>query len=87
MDELFGHPKVILEVLVAYWLFSAIVTSMPEPPSDAFWYKWLYGTLHIFAGNVSAFAASKIQSLENSTTITTRSTQVAPEKNDKPGGQ
>jgi len=66
MDELFAHPKVILEVLIAYWLFSAFVTSMPPPEVGSFWYKWIYDLLHLFAGSVKKFADSKIQSLESS---------------------
>ncbi len=64
MDELFAHPKVILEVLIAYWAFSAIVSGMPDPPEGSFYYKWAYATLHAFAGNLTKFAESKIQSLE-----------------------
>jgi len=67
MDELFQHPKVILEVLVAYWAFSAVVSGMPDPPEGSFFYKWLYATLHAFAGNLKQFADSKIQSLEKTT--------------------
>lgn len=65
MEELLAHPKVILEVLVAYWLFSAVVSGMPDPPADSFWYKWAYATLHTFAGNLKQFADSKTQSLES----------------------
>lgn len=64
MDELFAHPTVILKVLAVYWAFSAIVSSMPDPPQGSFWYKWIYGALHAFAGNISKFAESKIRSLE-----------------------
>lgn len=79
MNELAQHPKLILEVLAAYWLFSAIVTSMPVPPKDSFWYLWLYGALHAFAGDVSKFAASKIAALESSTTVTvTKHTEANP---------
>ena len=64
MNELFQHPKVILEVIVAYWAFSAIISGMPDPPQGSFYYKWAYATLHAFAGNLKKFADSKIQTLE-----------------------
>ncbi len=67
MDELYSHPRIIIEILVAYWLFSAIVASMPDPPSESFWYKWIYGALHLFAGNMKTFADSKLKSLETTT--------------------
>ncbi len=71
MSELTQHPRVILEVLVAYWAFSAIVSGMPDPPTGAFYYKWLYATLHAFAGNLRQFADSKLQSLESVTVTKT----------------
>lgn len=80
MDDLLGHPRIILEVLAAYWLFSAIVTSMPKPPSGSFWYSWIYDALHIFAGNVSKFADSKIQALESTTVTVTKKTEGEPPK-------
>lgn len=80
MDELLQHPKLILEVLAAYWLFSAVVTSMPPPPSGSFWYSWLYGSLHVFAGSIKMFADSKIQALESTTVTVTKQT----EKQEKP---
>lgn len=78
MNDLMGHPKLILEVVVAYWAFSALVSGMPVPPVGAFWYAWLYATLHAFAGNLAKVADAKIQSLENSTTVTTKTTSVDP---------
>lgn len=83
MNELFQHPRIILEVLVAYWGFSAIVSGMPEPPSTAFWYRWLYATLHAFAGNLKQFADSRIQSLSQTTVITKTQEVVAPKETAK----
>lgn len=79
MDELFQHPKIILEVLVAYWGFSAVVSGMPDPPTDSFFYKWLYATLHAFAGNLKQFADSKIQTLSQTTVTKVQQIQ-APDK-------
>lgn len=68
MNELMQHPKVVLEVLAAYWAFSAIVTGMPKPSPTSYWGTWVYDTLHLFAGSVKQFADSKIQSIQ--TTVT-----------------
>lgn len=70
MNELAQHPKLILEVLIAYWAFSAIVTGMPKPPENSYWATWVYDTLHLFAGSVKQFADSKMQAISQQTTIT-----------------
>ncbi|HEY2383284.1 MAG TPA: hypothetical protein VGK48_19075 [Terriglobia bacterium] len=37
-----------------YWIFSAAVSSMPEPaPDDAPGYRWLYRFVHSIAGNLT----------------------------------
>lgn len=74
MNDLIAHPKIIFEVLVAYWAFSAVVSGMPDPPLDSFYYKWLYATLHAFAGNLKQFADNKIEALEQTTVVKTTST-------------
>lgn len=68
MNELFQHPKLIFEVLAAYWAFSALVSGMPDPPQGSFFYAWLYHSLHAFAGNLTKFADSKIQAMTSTTT-------------------
>ena len=80
MNGVLAHPQIVTaaEVMIAYWAFSAFVSGMPAPPPGAFWYAWLYSTLHMFAGNLRQFADSKIQSLE--TTVTTKTTSVDPTK-------
>lgn len=85
MDELLQHPKIILQVLIAYWAFNAFVSGMPDPPAGSFWYKWAYATLHAFAGNIRQFADSRIQTLETSVTrspdqIKTKVTQTVEKK-------
>jgi hypothetical protein len=36
------------------WAFSALVSGMPAPvDTDSKGYRWLYGSLHSFAGNLS----------------------------------
>lgn len=68
MSELGQHPKLIFEVMAAYWAFSAIVSGMPDPPPGSFFYMWLYHSLHAFAGNLTKFAESKMQATSSTTT-------------------
>jgi hypothetical protein len=58
VSEALQHPRLILEVLVAYWAFSALVSGMPKPKEDnsQFWYGWLYTSLHTFAGSLAQAA-------------------------------
>ncbi len=63
MDELFQHPKLIIEVLAAYWIVSAVVTSMPRPSASSYWGTWAYDALHLFVGSIKTFADSKISTL------------------------
>jgi hypothetical protein len=38
----------------AGWLFSALVTSMPDlPPNAGWWAKWIYAALHLISANLS----------------------------------
>jgi hypothetical protein len=44
-----------------YWIFSAAVSSMPEPaPNDSAGYLWLYRFLHTTAGNISTVLGKRI---------------------------
>lgn len=82
MDELLKHPRIVFEVLIAYWAFSAIVTGMPKPSASSFWGTWIYDTLHLFAGSVKQFADSKLQAMETTTVTSTVSKQT--DKTDGP---
>jgi hypothetical protein len=47
--------------MVLYWIFSAAVSSMPDPGANtAPMYGWLFRFLHTVAGNISTAFASKI---------------------------
>jgi len=55
MKQLIHNP---IEVLSAYYFASALISGMPAPVStDGKGYRWLYSTLHIFAGNFGNIAA------------------------------
>ena len=43
-----------------YWVFSAAVSSMPEPRGGSAGYVWLYRFLHTIAGNVTTALGSRI---------------------------
>jgi hypothetical protein len=48
-----------------YWIFSAAVSAMPEPkPGDAGGYAWLYGFVHILAGNLTTAFGNRITALK-----------------------
>ena len=52
-------------VVTAYWLFSAAVSSMPEPDSkSASGYLWLYRFCHTMAGNITTAFGSRIPGLK-----------------------
>ena len=53
----FLSNPVVWKLVVAYWLFSAAVDSLPQPNGNKF-YQWLYGFLHATAGNVKRAAES-----------------------------
>lgn len=67
MSEIMQHPRLVVEVLAAYWAFSAIVTGMPKPSPNSYWGNWVYDSLHLFAGAVKQFADTRIQTM--STTV------------------
>jgi hypothetical protein len=47
--------------LVAYWIFSAAVSSMPDPPAGgAAGYSWLFRFCHTVAGNLTTAFGSRI---------------------------
>lgn len=46
--------------LGAYFIFSAIVSGMPDPtPTSPLVYKWAYHSLHILAGDLSHIIGSR----------------------------
>lgn len=49
--------------VAAYWLYSAAVSSMPEPTGGN-GYKWLYGFCHAIAGNLTTAFGSKIPGMK-----------------------
>jgi len=54
-----------LAALIGYWIFSAAVSSMPDPASsDKPGYLWLYRFCHTTAGNLSTVVSSKISGLK-----------------------
>ena len=47
--------------VVAYWIYSAAVSSMPEPrPDGSLRYFWLYRFCHTLAGNLTIAIRSRI---------------------------
>jgi hypothetical protein len=51
--------------LIAYWIFSAAVSSMPDPGSnDKPGYLWLYRFCHTTAGNISNVVESRLSRLK-----------------------
>jgi hypothetical protein len=46
-----------VEALIGYYLLICVVGSMPVIPANAgYWSRWAYGFLHMFSGNLRAFA-------------------------------
>ena len=43
-----------------YWIFSAAVSSMPEPAEGSAGYLWMYRFLHTIAGNITTALGSRI---------------------------
>lgn len=42
--------------IIAYWVLSAVVSGMPAPTMQSgLSYRWAYQSLHILAGDLSAF--------------------------------
>ena len=51
--------------VVSYWIFSAAVSSMPDPVTvRSPGYLWLYRFLHTIAGNVTTALAGKIPGIK-----------------------
>jgi hypothetical protein len=51
--------------VAAYWIFSAAVSSLPDPvPNGSRGYLWLYRFCHTTAGNLSTVYAGKIPGLK-----------------------
>jgi hypothetical protein len=51
--------------VVVYWIFSAAVSSMPDPASNgSSGYLWLFRFLHTIAGNLTTAFGSKIPGLK-----------------------
>src|SRR5213594_2913873 len=56
--------------VVIYWMFSAAVSSMPEPaPNGSPAYLWFYRFLHSIAGNITTAFGSKIPGVKTMTVI------------------
>lgn len=48
-------------LLAAYYVFSAIVSGMPEPPANAgVAYRWVFHSAHILAGDLSQVIGSRV---------------------------
>jgi hypothetical protein len=48
-------------IFVGWWLFSALVTGMPEPVTDSsFWYVWVYRSFHMIAASGTSFFQNKM---------------------------
>lgn len=62
-EFLFQHQ--FWTAVVLYWIFSAAVSSMPEPPSNGSEvYLWFYRFCHTSAGNIATAFGSKIPGLK-----------------------
>ena len=62
-EFLFQHQ--FWTAVVLYWIFSAAVSSMPEPPSNgSAAYLWFYRFCHTTAGNIATAFGSKINGLK-----------------------
>jgi len=45
-----GHG---IELIIAYYIFNAVVSGMPEPmPNGNAFYLWLYRSSHTLSGNI-----------------------------------
>jgi hypothetical protein len=52
--------------VVAYWIYSAAISSMPEPmPGGSSGYLWFYRFVHTLAGNLTTAFGSKIPGLKS----------------------
>ena len=49
--------RIFWEVILGYWIFSAIVSGMPMPKvNSSAGYVWAFRSLHTFAGNLDRAA-------------------------------
>ena len=50
------------DALILFYVFSAIVSGMPEPTADKSntVYVWAYHTLHTLAGDLSRYIGSRV---------------------------
>lgn len=61
MGWILAHP---LQSIIAYWVFSAVVSGMPDPtPSSSVTYVWAHRSLHVLAGNVTSAVQSRYASI------------------------
>ncbi len=70
------------EILIAYFAFASIVSSMPPLPSgSSYWANWAYGLLHAFASDWKHMMemAKAIPAEPNSTTVKTEVKQTTIE--------
>lgn len=59
MKEFLSAHHEFLYGVGAIWAFSALVGGMPEPDSSSGKaYRWLYGSLHLFAANLDKVGQS-----------------------------
>jgi len=69
MFEIVGEHQFWTAVLI-YWMFSAAVSSMPEPaPNGSPAYLWFYRFLHSIAGNITTAFGGKIPGVKTMTVI------------------
>lgn len=51
--------RIFWEVILGYWIFSAIVGGMPTPKvNSSEMYIWAFRSLHIFSGNLNRAAVA-----------------------------
>lgn len=75
MLNFLSHHRTI-DLLFAYWLISAAVSSMPEPAQNGNpFYFWFYRFIHTFVGNITTAFGDRIKALTGNTNITTDTTQ------------
>ncbi len=70
------------EILIAYFAFASIVSSMPPlPAGSSYWANWAYGLLHAFASDWKHMMemAKAIPAEPNSTVTTTKINQTVIE--------
>ena len=70
MNFIEAHQAIF--ALGSYFLFSAIVGGMPDPTAtSSTGYQWMFKTLHLLAGNITAAFQSKYPNLSDGGTVTT----------------